>query len=161
MFQPSPEPEYADNPTSGIFIPKMGNKQTIQGVFAGTAYYFWNNFNAKDKIPYEGCPKRPDGYSFRFRINLIVKENGAWTAKIWENSGTVNNQLLDLKKTYKKFLEMIFTITRNGTTKDDTRYAILPLVDEPLTESDKKQIAAVKLHDLKHKEDTSFEPANW
>ncbi len=82
---------------------------------------------------------------FRFKVNVILKENDAYVAKVWEQGSIVYNALMDLSADYP-LDRTVLKVTRNGTGTDTT-YSIIPLpggVDDGTA----KHIKSIKLHAL-------------
>lgn len=121
-----------------------------RGVFRGEPYDFKIHWAQGHTTPCAGdeCTECKAGNKtkFRFRLNFITLENGAYVAKIFEQGAKVYNQLKGLASEYE--LEgTAVKIQRFGSTKDDTSYSVMPL-PTPLTDDIKQKISAVKLHDL-------------
>lgn len=102
-------------------------------------YVTWENSKSTE-VP-EGTPKA----QFRFRINVVMKENGAMVSKIWEQGATIYNQLKELHQEYDLEKTML-KVKRDGVGMD-TAYSILPMRQE-LTPEQQKSIASVPLQDL-------------
>lgn len=120
----------------GQFI-RLKDKESVVGVFMGEPHDFMKAWNDGD---------RP---SFRFHINFIVKEGPTFTPKIFEQGITVYRQLEELHAEYG--LDTIYVkITRNGTTKSDTTYSILPSKKQ-ISKEELEHIKTLKLHDLSGK----------
>ena len=89
--------------------------------------------------------------AFRFKLNMIIKENGALTAKILESGWTVYESLDALNKEYPLDKTTI-KISRKGSGKNDTTYSVIPVRGGEVNADLEKMIGAVKLHDLNGKE---------
>ncbi len=100
---------------------KIKDGEKIIGVFKGEAHEFGLIWETKSHVPI-GTAKS----SFRFRLNFITKEGASYVAKCLEQGATVYNMLKDLNESYP-LEETVVEIKRSGSTKDDTRYSILPL----------------------------------
>ncbi len=123
--------------------------ETMNGVCRGELYEFsikWAN-NRSSVVSADD----PDAKS-RFRVNIVVQEPGSQTfvAKIWEFGLTIYNQLADINEEYELSKTKI-KIKRVGTGTD-TLYMILPLLKEPLSPLVLKEIDAVTLNMLPHKQ---------
>lgn len=156
--------DYA-NQADGEKIPfiKLKDGEKILGVFRGDLYEFFQVWESKEVFDH---PTK--GASFRFRVNFITKDGTAYVAKVLEQGATVYNMLKDLNETYP-LEETVVEVRRMGSTKDDTRYSILPVPpkNQP-TEASWKIINSVKLIDLKHKKpkaqaspEPDFDQAPW
>lgn len=151
MFQPSPETEVYSS-SNNHFL-KIKDKESITGIFRGKPFYFWQKWPKGEKpikVPLDDKnPTSPGpGFNFRFQINLVTLENGAWVAKIWDQGKIINTQIFDLQTAYKDISERPMIIKRSGSNMNDTTYSILPMF-EPLSQEQLTQIKNVKLHDLK------------
>lgn len=90
---------------------KLKSGESVTGILRGEPHEFEHAFKPADK------PK------FRFRLNMVVSENGALVAKVLEGGWKLYVQLKtlseagwDLEKTYTK-------ISRQGSTMNDTTYS--------------------------------------
>src|SRR5258706_16459552 len=73
---------------------KLKDKDTIRGVFRGEIYDFRQHWEGNKSFPCPGktqCDKcaKGDKSSFRFKVNFIIKENGMYIAKVWDQGWTV------------------------------------------------------------------------
>lgn len=142
----------SENGGSTVFL-RLKDGASINGVFRGEIYEFYSKWvgnkshitNADD----------PDGKT-RFRLNLVTLEDGKFVAKIWEFGLNIYNQLADINEEYDLTKTKV-KITRRGTGTDTT-YMLLPLVKEPIPAKTMKEIEAVHLNILEHK-DQPIEPA--
>lgn len=85
--------------------------------------------------------------SFRCRVNFVVNENGAYTAKIWEFGYTVYEMLKGLHEGGYELPLNLMKVTRNGTGKT-TSYSVLPVPNGLLTAEQLDAVGKVKLLDL-------------
>jgi hypothetical protein len=140
-----------------------------RGVFAGEVFKFkqhWSQTQKKGTIcpgfeKCETCAKVTDEMSdeekkkywpsFRFRVNFIINENGAYTAKIFEQGATVYDTIVPLGQDYD-LRKHLFKITRHGSGKDTT-YSIVPVPNGQLDAEKLKQISEVTLQSLDGKSD--------
>jgi hypothetical protein len=144
---------------------KLKDKDTVTGVFRGEPYDFMQHWVGNRSTPCtedKSCPHCKDGNkpSFRFRINFIVKAEGAYKAMIFEQGWTVYTDLRALNKDYS-LEKYAMKITRSGTTKNDTKYTILPVPKGELNDAALKALAGVTLNDLQGTStvgDTGFIP---
>ena len=121
---------------------KLKDKETVQGMFRGepeTFHVVWRE-NKSHVVP-EGTPKS----QFRFRINFIVKENGAFVSKIFEQGATMYNQLKDLHTEFD-LTTTVVKITRSGSGMDTT-YSVMPTKAQASPDS-LDQMNKVELQDL-------------
>lgn len=136
---------------SGLFL-KLESGKSVQCMVVGEPYGFYQIYPEKKEYA-DWVP----GSSFRFKINVAVLENGAFTMKIF-------NQGVTVAKTLRKFLQKLgpntlFEIEREGSGKDDTVYHIIPM--GPVSPEQLEQVKKLKSHNLMGKEqgDTSFDTA--
>ena len=136
-----------DLPDSGgkNFI-KLKDKESVSGIFMGDTQEF---FCLWQEGKYKEVPEGTAGASFRFRINFVVKEGSVYVPKILEQGKTVYQQLSDLHDEYN-LENVVIKITRNGSTKNDTTYTLLPLRQE-ISEETKAYLRTLKLNDFSSK----------
>lgn len=135
---------------------KLKDKESIQGVFRGDPHEFKNHWKENRTMLCQGtgCPicatddKKP---SFRFRLNLLVKEADKYVSKIFEQGWTVYLQLKDLHAIYP-LDKTVVKITRSGSGVSDTHYSILPLPNGAITPQAEAILAKVPLQILTHDE---------
>lgn len=125
---------------------KMKDGDVVRGVVAGDiheTYQKWVGGKAAECAPDE------PGASIRFKVNLITDENGGLVAKIWGFGILVYNQLKDINDEYPLETTKI-KVSRQGSTKDNTSYTILPLVSakDKLTDKQLEKIKSIDLHKL-------------
>ena len=142
-----------DAKEGGGFFIKLKNGESIEGLFRGEPYCFYQIF--EDKKEYS---ERVEGSSFKFKINFIIKEKGAYVPKILQQGVTLAK--LVRKYTNECGMDTLFKIEREGSGKDDTTYYLIP--KGPVLPESLKQINAVKLLPLqKSEDDTSFNPEEY
>lgn len=135
---------------------KLKDKESVRGVFRGDPYDFkkhWTGTRSEVCLG-QGCAlcaadpgKKP---SFRFRINILVKdEKGAYVSKIFEQGWTVYLQLADLHKVYP-LDKTVMRITRSGSGQNDTHYSILPEPRGDVTPQMEALFSKVPLQVLHH-----------
>lgn len=121
---------------------KIGDGQSVTGVPRGEIYEFYQKWPQGGMK--ETFDKPTQGASSRFKINLVIQEDGKFVAKVFEFGPRVYNQFadisdeLDLEKTKIK-------ISRRGAGKS-TEWNVFPLgaVDAKAL----KLIAATELNEL-------------
>jgi len=123
----------------GLFI-KLKDGESVEGVFRGEPHCFYQIF--KDKREYENYV---EGSSFRFKLVMIIKENGAYVGKILQQGVKLGKSVRLC--TQECGMDYIYKIIREGSSKDDTIYQLIP--KRALTESEKSQIEAVEIPSLK------------
>jgi len=132
-----------DKKGGGIFL-KLGDGDNYNGVFAGEPITFYQKW---DGGRYVDCDSKEDGAKLRFKVNFIIKENGALASKIWSASAPVYDRLAHLSKLCDLKSSLV-NISRRGLSKD-TRYDIDLLQDGKLDEKAMAAISKVILHELK------------
>lgn len=133
---------------------RMKDGDSFKVVLQGDPYEFstlWEQ--GKSRVVPDGTPKA----SFRFRINAVLKEDGKYVAKIWEQGARVYKALKALADDYD-LSQTVLKVTRSGSTKDDTSYAVVPMpggVDSNV----QREITKIKLHDLVDKSNGAADEA--
>lgn len=135
---------------SGLPYLKIKDGETIHAVFKGDPSEGYSNFNTKEWFPLD-AGKQP-GTTYRFRVNVIVKEGASYVAKVWEQGWERTQDILKLSEDADQFLnkkleDVVVSITRSGTTKDDTAYTLRIAKQQPEAAT-WKVINSVKLNDL-------------
>jgi hypothetical protein len=150
----------------GKHLLKLNDGQSVLGIFRGMPERFYQHWKGGRSIICQGpekCSlcrsKDPDDQkaSGRFRINVLIQENGQWVAKVFENGRDVFNALKAINEDCP--LERIrVRISRNGTGKN-TQYSIMPLVkDAMVDEALNKVLMGVTLVDISLREENTGEP---
>lgn len=133
---------------------KLADKEEITGIFRGEIYTYRHHWTGSGGLECsgEGCPAcaepAPAGEkkrypAFRFRVNFVTSKDGKWVSKIFETGGEVYDQLSNLDKKFD-LSKTVVEITRNGEKKN-TKYTIIPRVDQPITKEMEAKINAVPL----------------
>jgi hypothetical protein len=137
---------------------KLEDGQAVKVVIRGevnTFYAHWVGGGAPNVIC-EGrgkpCCDKYGKAIFRFRVNVLVEENGAYVAKMLEQGGTLYDSIAAIAEEYA-LDDYIMRLSRKGKGKDDTVYSIVPAKDGKITKEQKKQFDAIKLLDVKPKND--------
>lgn len=136
---------------------KVKSGQSIQGIFVGEPYQFYqHSFYPEKKFPElcvnpETCKHCSQGMkpAFRFRVNIIIKENGRLVAKVFESGWKVWQNLMVLNQKFDISRNTI-DMTRNGSGTETT-YTIIPLPDGKLNDEMFAKISAIPLVELEHK----------
>ena len=134
----------------GATFLKLKDGESIKGVFRGDPFDFQSHWKggsvACTGADCDFCAKGEEP-SFRFRINFVVKENGAYVAKLWEQGWRVYESLQGLDASGYNLEETPVQISRRGSDKNNTTYNVLPVPNAALTEEHLAALKAVKLHD--------------
>lgn len=129
---------------------KLDDGQSIEGTFTGEPYEFYQHWKDNRSVICPGkdtCEKCKEGDkgSFRFRLNLIVREGQGFTAKVFEQGAKVYEQLRDIDQEYEGLEKVAIKITRKGLQRN-TSYSIIPKGVVP--EKFMKELAKVPLREL-------------
>lgn len=129
------------------FISLKDGEEVI-GVFYGNPSTFNQHWVDNKSEPCTGdssCGPCAEGIrkSFRFRLNLIVSENGRPVAKILEQGRKLYKALSELNNEYP-LEDHYVKIKRTGKTMNDTVYTALPLKKE-MTSETKRTLSDVRL----------------
>lgn len=137
--------------SSKLFL-RLKDGDKVTGVCRGEIYEFQTKWeNGKSSVVTEGGKPR-------FRVNFVVHEDGRFIAKIWEFGVKVYNALADIHEVYPLDQTKV-RVSRSGSTKDNTTYNILPIVNEKIGAKSIKEIEAVELNVLNHRETMQDRPA--
>ncbi len=128
-----------ESKASAKFV-RLKNGESVTGFFSGDIkeyFVLWNQ--GQSAIVHGNTPNA----KFRFKVNLIVNENGVLTAKIFEGGSVVYRQLQAINNEIP--LETIrVKITRLGEGKE-TQYQIFPMSHEKLSPQALEKLKAVSL----------------
>ena len=130
--------------------------EEVTGVLVGDPYHYYHHWEpGQSPVPCtrtDDCQLCKKGLrsSFRFQVNMIVRENDAFVAKILEQGKTVYLDLQDHHNDCLKYNVSIenvkTTLARNGTGTE-TRYRLKSNYSA-LSPAILEQLKAVQLHDL-------------
>lgn len=145
LFVPRPKGLGKDN-----FL-KLADKEEVTGIFAGEIYSFRRHWSQATQRSIEClgegcqvCATDPESRaSFRFRINFVTTKDGKWFPKIFEGGGELYDTLTGLDKKFD-LSKTVVEITRMGM-KQNTKYNVLPRIDQPITKDMEAKIKAVEL----------------
>jgi len=135
----------AKRPDGGGLYIRLKDGDSVEGVFRGVARDFhtvWKD--GKTEEASEGAP----GASFRFKMNLVLKENGVLVAKIFEGGWKVYEQLVTLEAAKYDLDRTTVLISRKGSTKNDTKYTVMPVKGGELNDDENAGLENVDLIDL-------------
>jgi hypothetical protein len=140
-------PKRQSSESSANLFFKLKDGESKSGVLRGELFEFYVVWSGgKSTI----VPRGTEKAKARFRVNLVVYEEGKFLAKIWEISQTVCNQLADLAEEYDLSQTKI-KISRRGSGPSDTEYSIIPILKDPIQPHQMKQIEDLSLNILEHK----------
>lgn len=139
---------------------KVKDGEKVVGVFRGDPLMFQQHWIGThgEICQGSGCPHCISGNraSYRFHINFITKDDkGQYVAKIFTGGKKIYNALSMLNDEYE-LEKTIVSITRSGSTKDDTVYTIMPIKEHTVTPDKEKAIGAIALLELNP---AKFKPA--
>lgn len=134
--------------TGGLFV-KLKDKESIEGVFRGDPREFLQHRVGRRPVECAGdgcelCEK--DTPKFRFRLNFVTKENGAYVAKIYEGGAMVYDALKDLHSSDWDLEKTVIRIARKGEGLD-TEYSVTPKPGGISAETE-KLLSSIKLNPL-------------
>jgi hypothetical protein len=142
-FPPRPKESFKD-------YLKLKPGESIRGVFRGSPYRFRQHWeNNVSSICESECSLCQQGKkaSFRFRINFLTLENGAYVAKVFEQGGKVYDALSALNESDYDLERTVVKITRNGNGTDTT-YSVVPVPKGDVSDELEKKLIEVKLNEL-------------
>jgi hypothetical protein len=126
--------------SAGSIFVKLKDGDSIEGIFRGEPRFFYQTFGERTEHN-----TWAEGRNFRFRVNMFTKDDeGIYAAKIFQGGAKVRDAILDARDEYG--LDCMFKIKRTGSTKEDTRYAILfksQLTPEELTKIKSTQLRSL------------------
>lgn len=131
---------------------KLNDQEEITGLFIGEIYTFKRHWVNQRGVECSGpgcsiCNVDKENYpAFRFRINVAVSSNGQWVPKVFEGGGETYDLLTSLDKKFD-LTRTLVDIKRRGV-KQNTKYDILPRLDQPITQEMESKIRALKAHEL-------------
>ena len=126
---------------SNLFI-HLKDGESVKGILRGSNRVFYSRWAGTKS---EDCQKGDDGARFRFKLNLVVNEDGEYKAKIFEQGPSVYNALKELAEDYN-LEETVIKISRKGGGLE-TKYTVMPMPDK-LAETQLKSLSNVELNPL-------------
>jgi len=146
-----------ESESKGNLFVKLGDGESIKGVLRGDLWDFHSHWvgNKSELCPGQSnCQHCADDIKarFRFRVNLVVNENGAFTAKLFEGGWTIYKALELLQETGYDLETTTVQISRKGE-KLETEWTVMPVPNGVLAGEVLSAVSAVKLLDLDWKKD--------
>ena len=134
--------------TSGKNFVRLKAGESVHGIFRGEPYDFrqhWVN-NKTQLCTGDECElcKAKNKASFRFRLNLIINENKAYVAKIFEQGYQVYDYIRSLADSGYDLEKTVVKITRHGSGPNDTSYVIVPVPGGALDGEKEKAIETLE-----------------
>jgi hypothetical protein len=125
---------------NGNFI-RLDDGDSVTGILAGEVRTFYSLFvdGKSEEVP-EDTPKA----KFRFRVNIVVKEeDGTLVPKLFEQGANVYRAFKELAQDYD-LEQTLVKIKRTGSKMSDTKYSVLPLPTKIAPETFEK-LAVIQL----------------
>lgn len=121
---------------------KLSDGQSVTGVARGEIYKFYQRWPQGGQKEVFSVPT--SGASLRYKINVVVPENGGFSAKVFEFGNKVYDQFAEIAENFE--IENVkIKISRKGSGKS-TDWFVLCL--GPVDSKALKSIAAVELNAL-------------
>lgn len=124
---------------------RLKDGQSVKGVLRGDIHTFYQKWEAGKTIP---CSEDDEKASFRFRVNMVVSENGSFSPKILEMGSTVYKALKDLSESGWDLEKQAIEIKRKGSGLSDTEYTTMVLPNGRVSPEMEQQLSGVQLHNL-------------
>lgn len=137
--------DYEKKESAGSKFIRLADGESVTGVLTGEPYIFHTKWIGEKS---EKCEATEQGAKFRFRVNMIVRENKALTPKVLEQGWTVYEGFKDLVKNGYTMDKQMIKISRRGSTKNNTNYLVVPVQDGTLGADEQKELLKLPLHDL-------------
>jgi hypothetical protein len=125
---------------------KIKDGESVTGILRGELYKYWQTgFGPTAQIVGPGEGKE------RFRHNIVVKDGDHYVAKVWEFGPKIYDTLSALDGSGWDLANTLLTISRAGSTKENTKYTVTPNKKEPSVAA-MKEIEKLELINLGPKE---------
>lgn len=132
----------SDGPSNYL---KIKDGSSVSGILMGEMYSYWQTgFGQTAKLVGVGEGKE------RFRHNMAVKENDEYVMRVWEFGPKIYDILSALDEAGWDLNNTVITISRVGSTKENTKYTVTPNKKEPPAAT-MKAIAGLELNKLEHR----------
>lgn len=140
------------NSGGGNFL-KLGDGESVVGIFRGDVYEFYQLWDdtAEGGRKSQVVPEGTAGAKARFRINFIVKDKDGYHPMIFENGPRVHAQLAELHEEFGLETTVV-KLTRNGL-KLETKYSIMPIKNNQVSDETLELLRDLELHKLEHSDD--------
>jgi len=115
----------------GDFI-RLKDGESVQGVLRGEPFEFHQHWKGQTTVRCIGrdtCTECAAGNkpAFRFKLNMITKEDGKLAVKVLENGWKLYQALADLNAGGWELEKNFIRITRTGSGKNNTVYSAVPV----------------------------------
>lgn len=133
----------SDGPSNYL---RIKDGESVTGILRGELYkYYQTGFGPTAQVVGPGEGKE------RFKANFVVKEDEKFVAKLWEFGPKIYDMLAALHESGWKLDNTLLTISRVGSTKENTKYTVSPMKKEP-TAAAMKEIEKLEMNSLGPKE---------
>lgn len=144
-FKDRPKSDQGEGGTNRYLRLKDGD--AVKMIPRGEIFEFYSVFGTKGDVP-----AGTSGAKKKYRMNVVVLEEGKFVMKIFDFNGPLYDQFVEINKFCEENKQDItktkVRVSRKGAGKSDTTYMALPLTNEPLTAAIIQQIESIDLHDL-------------
>lgn len=124
---------------------KIKDGESVTGILVGKPHvYYQVGFGPTAQVVGPGEGKQ------RFRHNFIVREGDGYVAKVWEFGPKIYDTLAALEDSGWDLDKTLLTVSRTGSTKENTKYTVTPNKKEPTAQA-LKEIAKLELNTLEPK----------
>ena len=113
-------------------IIRLKDGDSVQGVLRGEPFEFYSHWG-QDKtyrcVGRDVCDmcKAGNKAAFRFKLNMVTKDDGKLVVKVIENGFKLYKQLFDLNEGGWDLEKNFIKISRSGKGKNDTVYSAVPI----------------------------------
>lgn len=129
---------------TGTFL-RLKDGETVTGILRGDIYTFYSiGFGADTRVVEQG-----KGGKRKYRHNFVVKDGSGYAARVWEFGPKIYDTLSALEQGGWDLQNTLLTISRTGSTKENTKYTVTPNKKEP-SEAAMKAMAELELNELAH-----------
>ncbi len=123
----TPRTKSASTGTDSSLYIRLKDGESINIIPRGEIYEFYSVFGTRGEVSADTA-----GAKLRFKVNVVINDSGTLRAKVLEFGMTVYEQLAEINKVCDVSKTKI-RFSRRGSTKSDTIYIFMPVVNEPLS----------------------------
>lgn len=105
---------------------RLKDGESINIIPRGEIHEFYSVFGTRGEVT-----SQTPGAKLRYKVNVIVNDAGTMKSKVLEFGQTVYDQLAEMNKVCD-VTKTKLRFSRKGSTKSDTVYMLLPVINEPL-----------------------------
>jgi hypothetical protein len=121
----APAPKSGSSEGGSLYV-RLKDGESIKFTPRGEIYEFYSVFGTRGEV----SPDTP-GAKLKYKVNVIINDNGTLVAKIYEFGMTVYEQLYHMSMVCD-VTKTKFQLSRRGSTKENTQYTLIPVINEPL-----------------------------